>query len=407
MPSSASSPRGPDITAREVARDLFEAALRDDDPQALYDQAPCGYLSVLPDDRILKANRTLLTWTGYRESELARRPFTEILAVGSRLFHETHVRPLLHMNGQVKEIALDLLRVDGSTLPVLVNAVLDHTSDGAPSVTRLAIFDATERRHYERELLAAKLRAESSERRSAELARTLQETLMPPRSPRIDGIDVATAYRPAGDGTEIGGDFYDIFEVAHRGWVVTLGDVAGKGVNAAVVATLARHTIRAVAVSESSPAEILRQLNQVVLHHPTDRFLTGVVLRLTRTGDTWNVRMATGGHPPAIVLDEHRAPRTIGEAAPLVGAFEDASYEDISFEMRPGTTLVLHTDGVTEARRGDEWYGEERLVRLLQANRVAPQGLVRAILQDVMAFQEQRARDDIALLALHVPFARH
>ena len=117
--------------------------------------------------------------------------------------------------------------------------------------------------------------------------------------------------------------------------------------------------------------------------------------------------MATGGHPPAIMLDQHRGTRTIGEAGSLVGAFEEASYADIRFEMQPGTTVLLHTDGVTEARRGDECYGEERLVRLLQDNRAQPQDLVRSVLHDVMAFQEQRARDDIALLSLHVPLDRH
>lgn len=347
----------------------------------------------------------MLTWTGHRDDELAGRPFAELLTVGSRLFHETHLRPLLHLDGHVKEIALDLLRADGSTLPVLVNAVLDRTPDGSPSITRLAVFDATERRRYERELLAAKHRAEVSEQRSAELARTLQETLVPPRNPRIDGIDVATAYRPAGDGSEIGGDFYDVFEVADGGWVLALGDVAGKGVNAAVVATLARHTIRAVSVSEESPAEVLRQLNQVVLNHPTERFCTAVVLRMRRTGDCWDVSMATGGHPPALVADEHRPPRMIGEPAYLVGVFEAATYEDIRFEMRPGTTLVLHTDGVTEARRGEELYGDQRLVGLLQDDPTNPDALVRRILEDVMDFQDQRARDDIALVALHVPHA--
>lgn len=185
----------------------------------------------------------MLTWLGRAPDwTITGHPFTDLMTPGSRIFHETHYQPLLHVQGHVKEIALDLVRADGSVLPVLVNSVLERTRSGAPGTTRIAVFDATERRHYEEELLAAKRRAEESEQHSAQLARTLQETLMPPRSPHIDGMDVATVYRPAGDGHEIGGDFYDVFQLAGDDWVVTLGDVSGKGVAAAVVATLARHT---------------------------------------------------------------------------------------------------------------------------------------------------------------------
>jgi sigma-B regulation protein RsbU (phosphoserine phosphatase) len=320
------------------------------------------------------------------------------------MFFETHLRTLLHLDGHVNEVALELNRADGSTLPVLVNAVLDRSADGGPGITRVAVFDATERRHYEQELLAAKRRAEASEQRSADLARTLQDTLMPPRHPTITGMDVATAYRPAGEGDEIGGDFYDVFEVADHDWVVALGDVAGKGVAAAVVATLARHTIRAVAVSEASPAEILRQLNQVILHHPTERFCTAVVLRMRRVGATWDALMSTGGHPPAIVLDDDL--RTIGSPAHLIGVFEDAEYEDLRFEMPPGTTVLLHTDGITDGRRDRELYGEERLMRLLRRNTDPTDVLVARILEDVLRFQDGNARDDIALVALHVPEGR-
>ena len=390
--------------SRQAADRLFEQALRHDDPEALYEQAPCGYLSLDAEGRVIKANRTLQAWMGHAGSDdLVDRRFGDLLGRGSRLFHETHVRPLLLMHGQVKGIALDMVRVDGSVLPVLVNAVLDRTPEGAPGVTRIAVFDATERRHYEQELVAAKKRAEESERQSAELARTLQETLMPPRDPRIEGMEVATGYRAAGAGHEIGGDFYDVFEVAPRHWVVTLGDVAGKGVAAAVVATLARHTIRAVAVGEESPAEILRQLNQVLLAHETERFCTAIVLRMHRVGDRWDVLMSTGGHPPAIVLDHGRVPRPLGEPSPLIGAFEDATYRDSRFELRAGMTVLLHTDGVTDARHGGQTYGEDRLMRLLHGNTEDVDQLVRRILGDVLRFQGDAARDDIALVALHVP----
>lgn len=385
----------------------FERALLLDDAAALYERAPCGYLTLAPDGIILKANETFFTWTGHTPGDVVgSRRFSGLLTRGSALFAETHLRPMLHMHDQIRGVALDVVCADGSTLPVLVNVVLDRAVDGTPSLIRMAVFDATERRRYEKELLAQKTRAEESEHRLAVLARTLQETLMPPRDPHIEGLEVAAGYRPAGSGDEIGGDFYDVFEVADGQWVVTLGDVAGKGAEAAVVATLARHTIRAVAVSESSPAGILAQLNRVVLAHPTDRFLTAVVLRLRRAGDRWDVVMSLGGHPPAILLAQGRQPRTIGEAGHLVGAFDFVEFDDLRFELLPGTAVVLHTDGVTEASNpdhADRFYGDERLVRALHAQPGTAQELVDRVLDDVLRFQDGVPRDDIALLALQAP----
>lgn len=395
-----------DITGQDQAQAAFERALLVDDPEALYERAPCGYLSVDPGGRVVKANGTFLTWTGHQSADVVGRlAFTDLLAPGSRIYHETHFHPLLLLEGQVSEVALEILRADGTRLPVLVNAVMDRGEHGAPGMSRIAVFDATERRRYERELLAAKRRAEEAEKRLTIVARTLQETLLPPRNPHIEGLDVSTAYRPAGAGDEIGGDFYDVFAVSEQDWVVTIGDVVGKGVEAAAVATLARHTVRALAVSETSPAEILSHLNQVVLGHPSERFCTAAVLRLRRIGDWWDVTMSGGGHPPAVVLDQRRVPRVVGEPGHVVGAFPFATYDDIRFEMRPGTTVLLHTDGITEGRRGAEVYGEERLMRLLHDNIDHADALVGRVLADALEFQDQQPRDDIALVVLSVPLS--
>ncbi len=373
------------------------------DPDTLYEEAPCGYLSVHPNGQLLRANRTFLTWAGYSADHVRSLTFTDLLAPGSRIFHETHYQPLLHLHGHIEGLSLDVLRADGSQFPALVNAVMDRDSEGAPAVVRVAIFDATERRSYERELLEARRRAEASERRVTRLARTLQETLMPPRSPHVPGLDLATAFRPAGSGDEIGGDFYDVFELADRTWVVAIGDVAGKGVDAAVVATLARHTIRALSVTEASPAAVLTQLNQVIHRHPSGRFCTVAILRLRRTGEIWDVTMALGGHPAPLLLRQGDAPRELAQPSYLVGAFDFATYQDTQFELRPGTTVLLHTDGVTDARRGGEIYGDDRLKRLLHHNVERPVALVGRLLDDVLAFQDSDPKDDIAVVALQVP----
>ncbi|HVL03439.1 MAG TPA: PAS domain-containing protein, partial [Acidimicrobiales bacterium] len=183
----------------------FYTALLEDDAEELYDNAPCGYLSALPDGTVAKANATFLTWTGYERDDLVgRRRFQELLAPGHRIYYETHVAPLLQMQGHVREIAVDVVCRSGARLPVLVNSVVKQDDAGGPLLVRTAIFDATERRAYEQELLSARRRAEESEARATALARTLQSTFVPPEILAVPGVDVGGAYRPAGDGSEVG-----------------------------------------------------------------------------------------------------------------------------------------------------------------------------------------------------------
>ncbi len=144
----------------------------DDDPEELYDNAPCGYLSTLPDGTIVKVNKTFLSWTGYARADLVgRKRFSDLLTGGGRIYHETHYAPLLRLQDEVHEVALDIVRTDGRRLPALVNSTLGRDEHGEPRVIRTTVFNATERRRYERELLLARRSAETSERR----VRVLQE----------------------------------------------------------------------------------------------------------------------------------------------------------------------------------------------------------------------------------------
>ena len=330
-------------------------------------------------------------------------PFVELLTPGARIFHETHYQPLLHMHGVVDELSLDMLRADGSTLPALVNAILDRDHQGNPLIIRVAVFDATERRRYEQEILAARRRAEESELQATRIAKTLQQTLMPPREPQVPGIEIATAFRPAGTGSEIGGDFYDVFELRNHDWVVSIGDVAGKGIDAAVVANLARYTIRALFVAEESPAEVLRQLNEVVYNNTSKRFCTVAIVRLNRVGNDWQVTLSLGGHPAPLLLDDRERPHEVGEPGSLVGAFKVGTYSDTRFQLRRGMTVVLYTDGVTEARRGPDFYGDARLSQLLMHEDLErPDRLVSRVLEDVLGFQDHHPTDDIALIAFRI-----
>lgn len=145
-----------------------EAELLQESAEDLYENAPCGYLSMLPDGTIVKLNQTFLTWTGYRRDELVgRRRFQDLLTAGGRIYHETHYAPLLRMQGWVREIAVEIVRADGSRLPALINTVLKSGVAGQPLLARTTVFDATDRREYERELLRQRQRAEQADRAKA------------------------------------------------------------------------------------------------------------------------------------------------------------------------------------------------------------------------------------------------
>jgi phosphoserine phosphatase RsbU/P len=394
-----------DEVDRNDALEAFLGALAGDDLERLYDRAPCGYLTATSDGLIAKVNQTFLTLTGYEQGDLvARRRFVDLLTAGGRIYHETHYAPMLQMQGMAREIALDLVCADGRRLPVLVNSVLERDSSGTPMVIRTAVFDASQRREYERELLRAKQRAEASEARARTLAQTLQQSFLPPAHPHIPGLDLAGAYRPAGDGAEIGGDFYDVFEVSPSDWCVVIGDVCGKGVEAAVVTALARHTIRAAAVRQPQPSGSLSTLNEVLLHYDTERFCTLTVLRLRHEAGSWTATVSCGGHPLPFLIRPPRPPVTFGRMGSLVGVLEAPRFSDTTIELQLGDVIVMYTDGVTEARsKGGEFYGDGRLATLLAAHSGSVSALLDGLLEEAMKFQSGQSRDDIALVAVAVP----
>lgn len=375
-----------------------------EDPEKVYEQAPCGYLSTTPDGRIIKVNETFLAWTSYTREELLGRQFSTILSAGGRIYHDTHYAPMLRLQGSVREIALDVVTPNQRRLPVLVNATMHMDENDDPLVIRLVVLDATERREYERELLRAKQRAEESEARARALVQTLQKTLMPPTLPRIPGLDLDAVYRAAGSGDEVGGDFYDVFEIGEDDWVVALGDVLGKGVDAAAVTAVVRHTLRAVSVRTSSPAQVLQQLDDVLRHHPAQRSCTVVLLRLRRDASGWSACLSLGGHPPPLLLRPGAPAAPVGEIGSLVGVLPEAEFAEAVVRLEEGDTLLLYTDGVTEARSGRELYGERRL-RAVAEQHVGSSRLAEVVLADVLDFQSGSPRDDVAMLTVRIPAA--
>jgi sigma-B regulation protein RsbU (phosphoserine phosphatase) len=389
---------------RELARRAFDAALLVHDAETLYQQAPCGYLSLDADGMVVKVNQTFLTWTGYTREELeGRRRLSELLNVGGRIYYETHFAPMIRLQGSAREIALEVVSAGGVSLPVLVNAVLERDPEGAPRAIRVAVFDATERREYEQELLRARRSAEESGARALALARTLQQTLIPPSPPELPGRGVSAVYRPAGDGSEVGGDFYDVFQVAEDDWVMLLGDVSGKGVEAAVVTSLIRHSLRGISVTVEDPSEALGRLNAILRAHPTERYCTVIVLRLVRHGQAWQMSVSSGGHPAALVWPSSGPAAPVGSPGFLVGAFDDATFTTARVELAPGDAVILYTDGLSEARRGDDFFGDSLMSERITVHGRDPAMLTAGLLEDVLSFQDGDAHDDIAVVALRVP----
>ena len=169
------------MTSGDDARLGVDASLLEESAEDLYEEAPCGYLSTLPDGTIVRVNRTFCEWAGVsREALLAGRKFQTLLTVGSRIYYETHYAPLVRMQGAVNEIALEVVREDGRILPVLANSRQKRDRDGAPLFNRITLFDSTDRRRYERELLLARRKAEQIAKDKADLLAMLSHDIRNP-----------------------------------------------------------------------------------------------------------------------------------------------------------------------------------------------------------------------------------
>jgi PAS domain S-box-containing protein len=239
----------------------------------------------------------------------------------------------------------------------------------------------------------------------AYIARTLQQSLLPAELPDIPGIEAAARFRPIGEGNEVGGDFYDLFESGGRGWTVVMGDVCGKGPDAAAVTALARYTLRAAAMRERLPSRSLGLLNEALLRQRDDRrFCTVAYAYLEPLAEGARVGFASGGHPLPLLLRADGSVEEIGYPGTLLGVVPDPSFEDRSLALAPGDALVFYTDGVIEARGNNSHsLDEERLAELVGACAGADADAIAARVEDAaVAAANGSPRDDIAVLVLRV-----
>jgi PAS domain S-box-containing protein len=228
------------------------------------------------------------------------------------------------------------------------------------------------------------------------VARTLQRSLLPEAHPEIPGWEIAAHYRPAGHGNEVGGDFYDFWEV-EGDWLMMIGDVTGKGVGAAALTSLVRHTAWTASDYDSSPARVLARVDRALKRRPALSVCTALCLRISRERGT----IAAGGHPLPLRLSE-KGISEIGRPGTLLGAFDPVDRAEVPFQMAAGETLVAITDGVSDTvGAGGERFGMDRLhTALSDLHDRSPQAVCQAVADALEAFQVGAQADDTAIIVM-------
>jgi PAS domain S-box-containing protein len=522
--------------------DVDLTAAPEESAEDLYEHAPCGYLSTRLDGTIVRVNQTFLDWTGLERAELVgRRRFQDLLTPGGRIYHETHYAPLLRMQDAVREIALDLECAGDRRLPVLVNATVRRDADGRAALVRTTVFNATDRKRYERELVAAKDRERAARRRverlqritarlaatlsmeeiaeaatgelvgaagvdraalllvepdatgltvlgarglapaeaaawarpgglaaealargravyadgphaalplvvddhaigaiaigrdaagaiadeertlleafagqcagalerarllerSRGIAHVLQTSMLAGKPPADARVSLATRYLPGMEHLEVGGDWYDAFPLGPDRLAIAVGDVVGRGVEAASAMGQLRSAVRALAVAEHAPARLLERLDGFVEHVEAGRFATVVYGDLDLASG--RLRYACAGHPPPLLAPSGGASRFLwdGRSAPLGAYVGHVQRDQAELTLPHGARLVLYTDGLVE-RRGEALdAGLDRLAGELERRRGASLPALATSLADAM-LHGQAAHDDVCLLALEL-----
>jgi hypothetical protein len=236
----------------------------------------------------------------------------------------------------------------------------------------------------------------------AHVAHTLRRSLMPEALPVVPGLQLESFFQPVGAGSEVGGDFYDVFGDGGNCWLV-VGDVCGKGAEAAVLTGFLRHTTVAYARDEAGPANVLTRVNQAMLEHDFDgRFATAILARLGFREGEVQVTIAAAGHPGALVSRARGDAEELSASGTLLGVFPDPRIRESSTVLSPGDALALYTDGLSEAQAPQRVLTVDRMIEQLACR---PPRSAQETIDALLALVElgNGARDDIAILAAHVP----
>lgn len=364
--------------------------------EELFEGAPCGYLTTRTDGTIVRVNRTFERWTGLDRRQLVGATrFQDLLTAGGRIYHETHYVPLLRMQGAVREIALEIVRADGSRMPVLINSEMHRDARGRRTHVRTTVFDASDRRRYEQELLRAR-------RRDHDIAQELQQSMLAGELPAAPGLAVDVGYRPAERGLAIGGDWYDAFWLTPGVTLaVVVGDVVGRGLGAATTMGQLRSAIRALALTQRGPAAMLAALDTYAERHDVGQMTTVVVAQIDL--EARELRYACAGHPPPLLMSPRESPRFLegGRSMPIHVPVDHTGIRgEASCSLTEGSRLLVYSDGLIERRSETIDEGMARLATAFGARRDDPPGtLVSSLLHEL---RDTEHPDDVCLLVADV-----
>ncbi len=317
------------------------------------------------------------------DAQLATSPVN--LVLGGNDSGRTHIVEAL-------SIMAAPLALGSSTVGIIVAG---HGKAGRPyQAEDLELFG-----QYAESVAATLVKATLFEERSA-IARALQQSLLPASLPEIDGIEIGTDYVPVGEGVIVGGDFYDVFRVSDGRYAFAIGDVSGKGSEAAAVTALVRHSIRAFAEIHEDPADALVAVNDHVrTQGPSSRYCTAT-LGVLELGDELEAILAVAGHPLPLILRADGTVEAAGVPGTLLGMFRDVTVASQVVRLAPGDAIILYTDGVIEARSAGVPFGEERLKALAKTMAADGASQIASAIGAAVAEYRDVQNDDLAVLVI-------
>ncbi len=390
------TPIGFSITGFVLVWGFFRFRLLDLLPvgrRQVVDRLPDAVLVLDARDRVVDSNPAASALVGIAAPDLVGRDVLDVVPVLETLLRQQ--APTLTSPGRLE--AEDGVAVD---LEVTVSPLTDDSS--TPTGRLVVLRDVTRQRDVERRL------RELLQERTSTIA-TLQRGLYPTQLPDVPGIDIAAVLSPAEAETNVGGDFVDVRVSGPGRWTLMVGDVVGKGAGAATLTAVARHTTLALSALGWAPSRVLADVSRAIALEDagTDgpRFCTMVLATLEPVPGGAQVVLSLGGHPRPLLRRANGDVTEVGVPGHLLGVLEDPELYDSPLRLGPGDALVMFSDGVTEARRGDEDFGDKRLTALVaEVGGKSADEIVATLVREVREFGAQMvARDDVAVLAVVVP----
>ncbi len=404
--------------AEYLGRVRVEERLRatEESSAAIVDAALDCIITMDHRGRVLDMNRAAEATFGFDRDDAVGQLLADLVIPPElRAAHQTALASYVeHRQATIlnRRLELTALRADGTAFPV--ELTVTRLGTGEPPVFAGFLRDITERREAQQELerlLAreheARLRAEGAERDVRTVAGALQASLLPPELPAIPRVELGAAYRAGSDGWQVGGDFYDVFQLSADRWGLVVGDVCGKGPQAASATAIVRYALRAAAMRHEHPSGVLRALNEALVDDPrAGGVFTAVYATIdVGVGDPV-LRLASGGHPPPLLLRADGSVQRIGLPGTVLGGFPSIAAHDTDLNLAAGETLLFYTDGVTEAKTLDGRFGSERLEVLLAELSGLEAGAVATRVEAAVSELADAVSDDIAVVALRTRLAQ-